>query len=360
MRYFSLLIFSLLSLAGFGQDIYVYNAAVNPNPATVGGTVFYSVDFQNIGTEVIPDDPTGFDLTRLNFSTSRFQPTLTAGGDPIVSGSIAPYFDWEAYCITNCSGTTPEIEVWQVNGWQNSDIPAGVTGNVIVEGIAIYEATQADADANKGVGFNVNMTPRTKPVDPDKDNNDVAVYVPTQEQLPVELSSFSAEASGSDAVLKWVTASEQNNSHFLVQRSKDGASFSTVGQVASQSSNSSSRIEYNYTDKNVLNGGAVYYRLEQVDFDGSSSVSDIKVVNGGNSAAPTKVFPNPVKRGQQVAITAGGINTVSIVGTDGRVILQKTYDSGTTKANIGTESLAAGSYSIIVNNKENKKIVVVE
>lgn len=94
----------------------------------------------------------------------------------------------------------------------------------------------------------------------------------TSQPLPVELVSFTAEALGADALLKWATASEKNNDRFEVEASADGRSFRRIGQVPGHGSSTQPHT-YQLTDAAIARYGAsvVYYRLRQVDADGTAS-----------------------------------------------------------------------------------------
>lgn len=113
--------------------------------------------------------------------------------------------------------------------------------------------------------------------------------------LPVELLSFEAEKNGKEVDLRWAVASEYNNSHFLVERSKDGLDFSQIGSVQSKGNHSNSE-SYLLTDVSPIRGKN-YYRLKQVDMDGKFSYSEIRNVNM-NVAGEFALYqnePNPFK-----------------------------------------------------------------
>lgn len=107
--------------------------------------------------------------------------------------------------------------------------------------------------------------------------------------LPVSWLSFTGarQADGS-ALLNWSTASELNNSHFEVEKTTDGKTFTKIDEVkGSGTTNKISR--YTYTDKNA-GPGTVYYRLKQVDFNKKFEYSKLVAVkgNGGGAANNTK------------------------------------------------------------------------
>ncbi|MHA6247849.1 beta strand repeat-containing protein [Pontibacter sp. CAU 1760] len=105
--------------------------------------------------------------------------------------------------------------------------------------------------------------------------------------LPVELISFSAVLNQTgDAELSWATASETNNSHFEVQRSEDGKLWDIVNQVTGKG-NASTTSRYKCLDSDFATVAApvVFYRLKQVDFDGSYAFSKVVAVEQVAQAA---------------------------------------------------------------------------
>lgn len=106
--------------------------------------------------------------------------------------------------------------------------------------------------------------------------------------LPVTLTSFTAQKQVSGVQLKWNTATEQNNSHFHVQRSTDGITFSNIAKI-SGAGNSNALLDYFFIDKSSVSG-MNYYRLNQVDFDGTESLSKIVSINMGFSNSTMQVY----------------------------------------------------------------------
>ena len=115
--------------------------------------------------------------------------------------------------------------------------------------------------------------------------------------LPVDLIHFDVHANANHhADLHWATASEINNSHFEIERSYDGKTFESVGEVAGNG-NSQHQIAYSYLDEGIsLMENTVFYRLKQVDFDGASEYSDIRVVRFDElrNGIQLSAYPNPV------------------------------------------------------------------
>ncbi len=112
--------------------------------------------------------------------------------------------------------------------------------------------------------------------------------------LPIELTSFSATCDGHSTLVEWATASEKNNDYFSLERSDDAINFVEIARIAG-AGNSIERLDYSYTDFGV-HGGDNYYRLVQVDYDGTRTASEIIVANC--SDMPTEepevvAYPNP-------------------------------------------------------------------
>ena len=97
--------------------------------------------------------------------------------------------------------------------------------------------------------------------------------------LPVELLRFEANCEDGRVHLAWSTTSEQGSSHFMIERSSDGDSYSTIGQVQA-AGQSVSLIDYAFWDERPL--GSAYYRLQLVDLDGSNAESASAFVRCGH------------------------------------------------------------------------------
>ncbi|MEL6357526.1 MAG: DUF1501 domain-containing protein, partial [Bacteroidota bacterium] len=125
--------------------------------------------------------------------------------------------------------------------------------------------------------------------------------------LPVEWLSFRAIARQQDILLEWSTAAEVDNTGFAVERSLDGRSFSRIDFVPSQG-NGENVNTYTYLDRSVRKGPLYYYRLQQIDVDGSASYSSIQVARLAGSALGNWQVglpaPNPVNETTTVQIFA--------------------------------------------------------
>ena len=171
----------------------------------------------------------------------------------------------------------------------------------------------------------------------------VAFVVPVAAPLPVKLVDFQAVAQGSTALLTWRTASETASSYFAVERSTDGQNFAEVGRVPSQGQAAS----YTYRDALAASqqAGAVYYRLRQVDNDGTAAYSPTRTVAIGGLPATVQVYPNPATTEIHALLPAAGAHLVVYTLTG-----QPVAEAYTTavEGSVDTHQLAGGTYLLLV------------
>ncbi|MCX2739476.1 GDSL-type esterase/lipase family protein [Pontibacter anaerobius] len=118
--------------------------------------------------------------------------------------------------------------------------------------------------------------------------------------LPVELTAFGARTNTQGQVLlEWQTASETNNAYFEVQRSQSGKDFQPIGQVKGSGTTVVAQ-NYTFTDSAAMSG-TLYYRLKQVDTDGTSSFSKVAQVQVQEREQVLQVFPTS-SRGQNITL----------------------------------------------------------
>lgn len=116
--------------------------------------------------------------------------------------------------------------------------------------------------------------------------------------LPVSLLNFSAtQVNNTSIYIKWQTASEQNNARFILQRSADGNNFDHVTNIQA-AGNSTSPINYSYTDNVDGTSDTYYYRLLQQNFDGKTDMVSAAVVNMKNENKGFKITSIRNENGQ--------------------------------------------------------------
>ena len=166
--------------------------------------------------------------------------------------------------------------------------------------------------------------------------------------LPVEFLNLEATAYKPVIHVTWATATEQNSSHYIVERSADNEAFTPIGSMQAAGS-SQFRRDYVFVD-DAPHKGVNYYRLQQVDLDGSSeqthTVTATLYADGGK---PT-LYPNPATDMLNVAFNSPLEGSAVLVVEDalGRTIAQSTTVAlrGEQKAEVPLAGLAMGWYNL--------------
>jgi uncharacterized repeat protein (TIGR01451 family) len=176
--------------------------------------------------------------------------------------------------------------------------------------------------------------------------------------LPVVLVDFTAQAvQNRDALLTWHTASEKNNDHFDIERSFDGTTFAKVGQLAGHGTTNAASA-YAFTDANVAAKatGPVYYRLRQVDLDGTSAFSPVRSVSFTKAAATPVVlslYPNPAQASTKLDLSplpASATYQVTLLDATGRTLRTATLAGGLPQP-LDVQHLASGTYHVLVTGQ---------
>jgi hypothetical protein len=169
----------------------------------------------------------------------------------------------------------------------------------------------------------------------------VRIKIENAAVLPVELLKFTATTEGAKNHLTWATASETNNKGFDIERSRDGETFQTIGTVKAIGKAGN----YNFIDAEPVNG-TNYYRLRQIDFDGTATLSKVvSVTTKGDKHL--KVYPT---------LVSNGFLTVDTEGRDYAIynIFGQQVQSGKTTQRLDVSALAKGAYILKVGTEQAK------
>jgi hypothetical protein len=170
--------------------------------------------------------------------------------------------------------------------------------------------------------------------------------------FPVTLVDFTARRiNRTQVALQWQTASEQHNKGFAIEKRLDReTTFGQLNFVASMApaGNSTSPLQYNYSDNNNY-PGISYYRLKQIDLDDHFSYSIIRAVSGTDGASVTvKMYPNP-NRGQFIIRIDGSNKTFHAILADaaGKTVKMFTVNGNNDMA---IQGLPAGTYVLQIKD----------
>jgi hypothetical protein len=265
-----------------------------------------------------------------------------------------PGFDAAYVADDGIGSPTPGIQKWSFDGttWTMQGVIGtayrGLTGTTNSDGsITLYATTNTSAGGNQLVTVTdanaYNAAPSTTAVTvrvtavPRAALRGVDFTPGTAVVLPVVLSSFAATRTAAGVQLRWATASETNSARFEVERSPDGVTFGTVATAAAAGSSQQPRT---YAHLDAAPAGGLYYRLRQVDLDGTAHYSAVATVGGPGPGLA--LSPNPVR--ESLHLLAEQPTAYAVRTALGQVLLQGTTAAGATT--IAVASLPAGVYFI--------------
>jgi hypothetical protein len=172
--------------------------------------------------------------------------------------------------------------------------------------------------------------------------------IPSAFQLPIQLVDFTGSRVGNTIVLKWQTASEENNAYLEIERSKDGVQFVAMKQIKGHGTTSEPRF-YTWTDEHPL-PGINYYRLKQVDVDGKTEYYRVLVLEfkGKTAIAALHLYPTQTADRLVIALDTplAAEATLQVADLMGRVLEQQQLVVGTVQQELSVQHLPQGQYLI--------------
>jgi len=171
--------------------------------------------------------------------------------------------------------------------------------------------------------------------------------------LGIEIIDFYGEIISHDVLLSWETMTEMNNNYFTLQKSNDGQNWQILGQI--NGNGTSGEINYySFTDEFPFAGNN-YYRLSQTDFDGSTSLAGIVVVNF-SSETTFEIFPNPTNDFVELYSTNFMDKEVKIYDSQGKILKNFLLEESLTKIDIS--QFPFGNYLLVIADEENEPVTL--
>lgn len=278
---------------------------------------------------------------------------VASGTNITLSGMLAP---GETFVISNGSADAAILAVTdQTSGTISHN---GNDSYILYKGATIIDS-YGDADNNASFGANQNMERNLSgpcPYDTNPtDDFDPTAYTSSPYStgfppglgstigvVPVEFSSFTAKGMTDYNLLSWSTASEVNNDFFMVQHSLDGQNFEDLKYI--QGNGTSSTEQYYRYEHSTPAQSINYYRLKQVDYDGTTDYSDVVSVRINNESDfeidvyPT-VFNDIVNISSTSEVLGGEVIIYTLSG-------QQVYNTTLIEEQVNLSSLNAGTYII--------------
>lgn len=183
---------------------------------------------------------------------------------------------------------------------------------------------------------------------------------PSGGPLPVSFMGISAKQKGTGVAIDWSTASEYNNNYFIVERSNNGGrTWFSAARVSSQG-NSSTEHQYTAYDAKP-EAGVNFYRIRQVDFDGTSKYSSTAIVKITIDRTTGTVLANPFISDITLDFLSTRSQTlnVSVFDNTGRQVIrqQLTLGEGASRQRISANQLQKGMYVIQVRDADGNMII---
>lgn len=183
--------------------------------------------------------------------------------------------------------------------------------------------------------------------------------------LPIELISFNYKQQANGTQLKWKTASEKNNSHFIIERNTGGDNYAEVGRVRALG-NTGLVNKYEFLDYSNDQKTDQYYRLRQVDFNGESNTSVPIRVPALNLTVnkSLSIFPNPMPAfSKHLVFTYNASQEcnarVSIINPLGETVFESTQNlvdgNNQIELNLSSE-LTHGVYILSIETPDEKSV----
>ncbi len=328
-------------------QIDIQNSSQSTNPLT------WEVEYYNSAADTYSSgENNGIDLEAIEVNSDTDEQVLTLNGGEfwrIETGSETAIASSITLDVSNSGATSDDIndQALQVMVWDNTggewDHLGGVSSGAPSSGNVVSTAT---------LSFSEKI---------------VTSGIESGSPLPVELLWLRGKEQNGVAHLKWKTAIEINNDHFLLEHSSDGLTWSKIDKI-SGSGNTSKPVVYEYIHQELVFGDN-YYRLSQVDYDGRSAQLDVVRIE----YSPTEeflevlIYPNPASS-ENVNLrvrTTDEENQMHVTVYDlmGNRFYQQTFDVfGLFDQNLGREMhLESGIFILEVrqgNNVRKEKLLI--
>lgn len=271
---------------------------------------------------------------RFNVSLIRLTTVPGPGGDITYQESVARS-GFKFFSDFTASGPTPYVD----------PIPGNIAWHSGQQGVACIRLIDQDITVGSNVTYRVEFTYIIpEPIYSDFDNFAIGSTAPGP--LPVNFMGLVASRVNNSINVKWDVVDEVDVREYQLEKSTNGATFSTVGIV-----NAQGKTVYSYTDHNGK-ASVMYYRVKSVDIDGKTKYSGIVKITGNASYADDlKVYPSPANA--QITLSHKKLNTnaiVTVTGADGRILRTMRPAAGASNTMMDVSALVPGMYVVRVDN----------
>ena len=264
-------------------------------------------------------------------------------------------------------GNDADYYTWLTQNSFDSPFTCGADGAVVIMGSAPVSINPGESyDFYLGISIGADETTMMS-------NMSTAQSFYDDTILPVELTSFTAQASSGKVMLNWATSTEVNNHGFEIERriisANSQSDWSTIG-FKEGAGTTTEKQEYTYVDNvNGITATSIQYRLKQLDFDGTFEYSNVVETN----ILPTKMevfqnYPNPFNPSTVISFSTikKEMVTVKVFNTLGQevaTLINSELEAGNHNVTFDASGLTSGIYVYSVqagDNKYSRKMMLIK
>ncbi|WP_166437259.1 T9SS type A sorting domain-containing protein [Niastella caeni] len=321
-------------------------------PSSVGINV--KIKGVNTGTTYINQDR-NYNNTTFNYTTQTYAFTVAANSNDrkinihikdnnnhTTLGAILDDIELRPQTELAISGSTSALVGATYNYAVSNSPAAGITYNWSM-GANATNASSTSATPSTGWTTAGNKTMSVSISNSSCVVTSLSAAVVVSGVLPVTFTNFTGIIKDNKAALTWSTGREENNSHFIIERSANGRTYDSVGRVQAGSNISNT---YTFTENNT--NAISYYRLKQVDISGTYMYSSVVTLKNTGSSREMTVYPAQATSTVQYVISnnAQATATLQVFNLAGQSVMsqKEVLQQGVNIRSLNVSQLATGTY----------------
>lgn len=306
----------------------------------------------NLTVKITPEGVTYTDGTKTTSLMPRIASVTNGSATAFTGAKVRIYYSASELTATQLPGA--QVNAWFKYEGSAEDVIANVYGSGVLDASKAVQLTPNASGVEDGVNYvefhNISSL-----------SSFVYLSTTSESAMPVTLTYFKAAKEGGIANLAWATAEEVNNKGFEIQRSADARNWNIIGFVENQTEggNSKGALSYDFKDASPMTG-TNYYRLKQIDLDGTYMYSSAVALRFDVVKGAMSVYPNPVVNGRlSLNLPHAGSYKASIYNVAGVEVMQANQSGDS----LDIRNLRAGLYVVRIvyaNGESHSKTFVVK